>query len=135
MISSLGETSLAQSLSEAEGPGGSLRLGDVDNTGDTVASPNYGSRVEGHVVNLGDGGISEHSLSASISYTYPRIDIETSNSHNYSLEAGAVLNIHTETDDNRIKVLRTTFDLVESLTLCSAGALVLLQKGIRRTDF
>lgn len=39
---------------------GHLNLGDVDKTGDTIASPNYGSRVDGHIVNLGDGGISEY---------------------------------------------------------------------------
>lgn len=38
--------------------------------------------------------------------TYPKADIETTNSHNYLLEAGAVLNIHTASNDERIKVLQ-----------------------------
>ncbi|KAL5395362.1 hypothetical protein PMIN02_004137 [Paraphaeosphaeria minitans] len=91
MITSLEEASLTRI--ESGWPGGHLSLGDVDKTGDTVASPNYGSRVDGHVVNLGDGGI----------------NIETSN--NYSLEAGAVLNIHQGSSDERIEVASWLDDL------------------------
>ncbi|KAF1967386.1 hypothetical protein BU23DRAFT_602939 [Bimuria novae-zelandiae CBS 107.79] len=65
-----------------------VSLGDVHNTGDIVASPNYASRVNGHVLNLGEG----------------EINIETSNSHNYSLAAGAILSVNAEPKDDRFKV-------------------------------
>lgn len=59
MAASLSKTLSACSLSEVEEPDGWITLGNVDNKGDTVASPNYASRVDGHVVNLGGGEVSE----------------------------------------------------------------------------
>lgn len=56
-----------------------VELGHVHHTGDHVASHNYGSRVGGHVV------ASDQS----------RIDITTTNSHNYNVAAGAVVNFST----------------------------------------
>ncbi|KAF2443596.1 hypothetical protein P171DRAFT_522124 [Karstenula rhodostoma CBS 690.94] len=106
------EASLARN--ESGWPGGHLSLGDIDNTGDTVASPNYGSRVDGHVLNLGDGGI----------------NIVTSN--NYSLEAGAILNIHQEPNDERIKVFEYEYHLNGLLAKCSAVSWL---NGLAPLDF